>query len=520
MYHKKAVKLYNRGRVLQQQGRLAAAEQIYRKALNYQPNFVEACNNLGNVQVDLGRLNKAVNAYKRALNLKPGHPMLLNNLGNALQLQEKNEEAVTRLNEALTINPEYADAHNNLGNALFCLNELNQAESSYRRAIEIEPMHKSAYCGLGHVLSGIGEIDKAVASYRKAIEIDPTNTEAYRSLSKNKKFSDHDSDVGNMETLYSDSNFSARKKMNLAFGLGKAYEDLKAYENSFNIILEANRLKRTTFDYSVSEAEVSFNNIKEVFSQDFFTKNKNGGHPDERPIFILGMPRSGTSLTEQILASHPQVFGAGELNSISKLANKQSPGKHLKNYPESIVDLEPKDFLTVGNKYVENIHKLSPASRYIIDKMPHNFQYIGFIKAILPNAKIIHCTRNPMDNCLSIFKNYFATGHPYAYNLVELGQYYNLYLDLMHHWETVLPGSIYISTYESMVSNQDQETRKLLKHCDLSWDNNCLNFHQTQRKVNTASNAQVRQPIYKDSVKLADRYGDKLKPLEDAIYGK
>ena len=519
MYNKKAVDFYNQGRELQQKDQLIRAEKVYRKAISKQPDFVEAYNNLGNILVDLKRLGDAVKAYRKAVELMSDHPMLLNNLGNALQLQDKNEEAIVWFKKALSQNPNYADAYNNLGNALYCQNDLDEALHSYHKVISIDPVHKEAHIGLGHALSGLGEISQAIASYRKAIEIDPENAEAYRSLSKNKKFTEYDSDIQNMEVFYNNDNSSSRQRMHLAVGLGKAYEDIGKYKKSMEYILEATRLKRAMLDYSISKTLADFNSLKKVFSETFFVDNRNTGYPDQSPIFVLGMPRSGTSLTEQILASHSEVYGAGELSLISKLVIKTGSENSLKKYPYVIADMSSEELSKLGYKYIESIRKLAGENKYITDKMPHNFQHIGFIKAILPNAKIVHCTRDPMDNCLSIFKNYFTTGHQYSYDMTELGQYYKLYQNLMRHWEQILPGFIYHLSYENLIVDQETETRKLLEFCGLPWEENCLSFHKTKRKVNTASNAQVRQPIYKDSVKLSERYGDILKPLQDAIYG-
>ena len=222
---------------------------------------------------------------------------------------------------------------------------------------------------------------------------------------------------------------------------------------------------------------------------------------------------------EQILASHPSVYGAGELKYLMNLALKISRASSTREYPAGIADLDSAALENYGKEYIARIRHHSKATKYITDKMPHNFLYIGLIKVILPNARIIRCTRDPMDNCLSIFKNYFGRGHEYSYDLTELGQYYNLYLDLMEYWKNTLPGFIYELNYERLVADQENQTRKLLEFCNLPWDEACLEFHKTRRKVKTASNEQVRRPIYKDSVKLWKRYEKQLEPLRVAIYG-
>lgn len=234
------------------------------------------------------------------------------------------------------------------------------------------------------------------------------------------------------------------------------------------------------------------------------------------------MPRSGTSLVEQILASHPDVFGAGELTDLGlvTLLDKTPDGRDTPLiFPEMIPGIDARSFTKMGRQYVARIRKYSTDAIFITDKLPHNFMRIGLIKTILPNAKIIHCTRNPMDNCLSLFKNLFSSGQRFSYDLVELGQYFSMYLDLMNYWNETLPGYIYDLSYENLVESQQQQVSNLLEHCGLPWNDACLNFHKTRRKVSTASNAQVRRPIYKDSVKLWKRYEKQLQPLKEAIYG-
>ena len=587
MYSRKAVKSYEEGRVLQQNGKLSGAERAYRKAIKVNPDFVEAHHDLGNVLLDRGRPQEAYITFKKALKLRPGNPMLLTNLGNALQLQGEIEKAIEWFNKAIAQDPEFAGAHINLGNALrelgrfekavaayqhaieidpgladtyynlasllIELGELEEAETNfkkaveidprhkdawnglgntlaylgkidesigaYRQAIEIDPRHRSAFKGLGNVLSDMGEIEQAIDSYRMAIKIDPEYADVYRTISMNKTFAEYDDDIHSMETLYANKNLPDDKKMYLAFGLGKAFEDLGEYEKSMEFIIEAARLKRATIDYSISESEDLFSQIKSTFSLEFFADRQGTGDPDQTPIFILGMPRSGTSLVEQILASHPDVFGAGELKDLAVLTRNFGTADSPREFPAGIVDLDSEGLEDLGKEYIARIRSRSVDTKYITDKLPPNFLRIGLIKAILPNAKIIHCTRDPMDVCLSLFKNYFSGAVNYSYDLTELGQYYNLYFNLMEYWRKTLPGFIYDLSYESLVADQENQIRKLLEYCHLPWNDACLDFHKTRRKVRTASNAQVRRPIYHDSVNLWKRYEQQLEPLRVAIYG-
>jgi len=463
-------------------------------------------------------VDKAIHAYRKAIEIDSRHKNAHCGLAKALREKDELDKAIASFRKAIEIDPGNIGAYNGLGGAQSDLGEIDEAIASFRKAIEIDPKNIGAYSGLGNVLSDHGEIDQAIASFRKAIEFEPKAVGAYRALSKNKKFIEYDDDIKSMESLYANEGNSDKAIMNLAFGLGKAYEDLGQFDKSMDFILQGTRLKRASLDYSTTDAESFFGKIKKTFSAEFFSDRKGMGNPDETPIFILGMPRSGTSLTEQILASHPGVYGAGELKYLISLATEISRASSTRQYPAGIVDLDSMALENYGKEYIARIRHHSKATKYITDKMPHNFLYIGLIKVILPNARIVRCARDPMDNCLSIFKNLFGRGHEYSYDLAELGQYYNLYLNLMEYWENTLPGFIYELNYERLVADQENQTRKLLEFCQLPWDDACLDFHKTRRKVNTASNEQVRRPIYKDSVKLWKRYEKQLEPLRSAIY--
>jgi tetratricopeptide (TPR) repeat protein len=510
--------LNNLGNALQMLGENEEAISWLNEAIVQDPNYADAYCNLGNAQRVLGRAEEAIASYKRAISIAPDLADTYNNLGAILMELNEVDDAATNFKKAIEIEPGFIEAYNGLGNALSDKGDIDKAVASYYKAIELDPGYSEAYHGLGNAISEQGELVKAIALYRKAIEIDPEYIEAYQSLARNKKFLEYDDDVRSMEFLYAKQCLSEEQKTGLAFSLGKVYEDLGRYETAMELFIAATRLKRASFDYSITEAEDLFRDIKEKFSLKFFSVPITVGNSDQTPIFILGMPRSGTSLVEQILASHPNVVGAGELSVLLDLIKKLCATDSSKGSPTFISDLDSELFKDLGKEYIARIRNHSKSAKYITDKMPHNFLRIGFIKTILPNAKIIHLTRDPMDNCLSIFKNDFSSGHAYSYDMTELGQYYHLYLDLMKYWRNNLPDFIYDLNYEELVDDQEGQVRKLLEYCNLPWDDACLEFHKTRRKVKTASNAQVRQPIYKDSVNLWKRYEKQLQPLHDAIY--
>ena len=303
----------------------------------------------------------------------------------------------------------------------------------------------------------------------------------------------------------------------LNFALGKAFDDLGEGEEAFKCYIEGNRLYRKTLSFNIADEKKLFLRFKKMFDRDFFKKREGFGCSDSTPIFILGMPRSGSTLIEQILSSHPDIFGAGELSFTRRIVQTKMSSNLDSMIPYTASRLKIDDVAKMGNEYVTRIRKLAPKAKFITDKMPANFLFIGMIKLMLPNAKIIHSVRSPEDTCLSIFKQNFIGTHDYAYDMTELGQYYRLYSDIMNHWHTQFPGVIYDIKYEHLIANQEDETRKLLKFCNVEWDDNCLNFHKTARDVHTASNVQVRQSIYSSSVAGWRRYEKQLQPLTNAL---
>lgn len=561
--YKKAIKIdskfaeahNNLGNVYLDQGRLKEAYNTYLKALKLLPAHPVILNNVGNALQLQGENEKSLSWFKKAISQDSKHVDAYCNLGNALRALERYGEATAAYSRVLEINPDRAEAHYNLGivllelrqlnSAINCFNQalrcnptdkntylelgkaqnlkgdLDQAVSAFRKALAIDPGNVKCYIQLAHAYSDHGEIDEAISACRKAIEIVPGHAQAYWLLAMSRKFTEYDDDLKTMELLLSKKGVSDRDQSRLAFGLGKAYEDLGDFDKSMEYVIKGTGLRRKSYDYSISESQQQFDRIKEVFSAEFLGSHGDCGSADNTPIFILGMPRSGTSLVEQILASHPDVFGAGEISDLGLiLTSIKTSDEERKSglTPIAIRDLEADDFADMGADYIKRIREHSASVKFITDKMPHNFLYIGFIRAILPNARIIHCTRHPMDNCLSIFKKPLSDGHWYANNMSELGQYYRMYQELMDYWKDNLPGVIYDQSYEELVTSQTEQVSKLLQHCGLDWDDACLDFHKTRRKIGTASNAQVRLPIYQDSVELWKRYEEQLQPLKAAIY--
>ncbi len=498
-------------------GRLQQAEQMYRHILSYDEDNADANHYLGIIACQRGENDIAIQLINKAIQANPNIPATYSNLGNALKRLGRLEEAVENYRKAISLDPNSAIIYCNLGAALKDLSRTDKAIASYKKAISIKPDFAEAHCNFGLTFKEVGLIKEAIASYKNAITSNSNHAKAHHYLSHAIKHHEYDDTIHAMETFYNRSDIDVEQKMHLAFGLGIAFENLNEHKKSFVYISEGNRLKRASYQYTIEEDIKFFDKIKKVFSLSFLSSHSNSGNEDETPLFILGMPRSGTTLVEQILASHSQVFGAGELNHLPNIAISSRSKKTNNKFPEYASKLNNDSFYELGSKYIENLRRHSTTDKFITDKMPNNFVMIGLIKTILPQAKVIHCMRDPMDNCYSIFKNFFAGNQKYAYDMKELGLYYNLYLDLMDHWRKVIPDFIYDIRYEELVSDQENQTRKLLNYCKLPWEESCLSFHKTDRRVGTASAIQVRRPIYTDSIQLWKKFESQLGPLKKAL---
>lgn len=501
----------NLGSALGQLGRAEEAVDQYRKAIELDPDYDRAHSNLGSTLGELGRPDEALAHLRKAVELNPDYAHAHNNLGTTLRSLKQLDEAVVHYRRAIKLQPGYAEAYNNLGTVLSQSGQQDEAVKQFRKAIELQPGYAEAHSNLGTALSEMGQLEEGVAHYRKAIQINPEFAEAYRQLAFSKTQSEYNEGIKAMERLFEHPGTPDKQKVHLAFGLGKAFEDLEVYDKAFEFFAAGNALKRKSISFDLKAWSTHFEQLKKIYSASLFKDREGGGCADDTPIFVLGMPRSGTTLVEQILASHPDVYAAGELDVLSRTI---AGSFDEKKYPQEVCDASDKVVERIGSAYIDEVKKRAHGHRFITDKLPHNFIHIGMIKLALPNAKIIHCTRDPKDTCLSIFKTYFtAQDHAYAYDLSELGRYYMLYLDLMAHWQSVLPDFIHDIAYEDVVADQESQTRHLLDICDLEWDDACLNFHETKRTVKTASAAQVRRPIYKSSVQSWKRYEGQLAPL-------
>ena len=512
----------NLGNLYNSRGDLDAAIAGYRKDLAIKPDNAEAHNNLGTALSNQGDLEGAAACFHKALAVKPDYAEAYNNLGNLYKEQDKLDAAIVSYRKALAINPHFAEAFSNLGTALAKQGDHQGAAASYRKAMAIKPDYAEVYNNMGCLLIELGDLSEAEKSFKRALEIKPDYAEVQAHIAVLKKYvqgagaqklTDYDSEIREMETLLADDRKSTEEKIALNFSLGKVFEDLKQYGKAFTHIQAGNRLKRGTFSYDIAEDEYFFQKVMKIFNRQLFIANEGSGYRSDMPIFILGMPRSGSTLIEQILASHPEVHGAGEIIYLKHTMASFCENRRLPQFPECAAELDQPNFESLGRDYVAELRKYSESAAYITNKMPQNFIFIGLIKLILPGAKIIHSLRDPRDTCWSIYKNSFVGTQNYAYDLKELGRYYKLYQELMQHWRSVLPGFIFEMKYEELVADQENQTRRLLEYCELEWHDSCLEFYKTSRPVRTASNLQVRQPLYSTSVHLWQEYANELEPL-------
>jgi tetratricopeptide (TPR) repeat protein len=515
---------FNAALVYQQQGNSREAERLYRAVLGRDPLNFEALNNLGVLYVKVDRYGEAAAVLARAVEQRPSSAEAHHSLAMALRMLNRYEEATVPARRAIAIRPDYAEAHTNLGFALFGLRRLDEALTSIERAIALKPDFAPAYADLGQTLAALGRLDEARTAFENAIARDPSQPGFYQLLGHLKRFAADDPQLAAMEAFAGDPDrLSPGQQLVLHFGLGKAYSDLGRYEQSFGHLLEGNRLMRQRIVYDEPLHLNWLERIRAVFTPELMRMKAGQGDPTDVPVFIIGMPRSGSTLIEQILASHPMVSDRGELRQLKQLAERlEGPPGTTERYPEVMPLVSAERLRALGRDYRDALGADAPGVKRITDKMPSNFAFAGLVALALPNARIIHTRRNPLDTCLSCFSLLFAGDQqPQTYDLGELGRYFRTYETLMEHWRALLPPGMMLEVdYEDVVADLEGQARRLIAHCGLPWDDACLDFHRTDRRIMTASFAQVRQPLYRNSIARSRPYMHLLGPLLDALAGK
>ena len=487
------------GVVLRQMGRLSESLLPSQKCLELSPQDADAHNNLGVVLKDLGRLDEAEASYRKAIALRPTFAEAHSNLGNILLELDRSEKAEASLRQAITLKPDLSEAHHNLGNALKALGRLDEAEESYEQAIAITPAYAKAHNNLGITLQEIGRLDEAEASYRKALALKPEFADAYLNLATTIKFSSGDELFSQMYSIYYDPATSEKSRCHICFALAKASEDLQDCAAAFQFYSEGNALRKKQLGYNKAQDQKLFEKLKANHSSTAshtFEPKLNVVEPT--PVFIVGLPRSGTTLVEQIISSHPLVTGAGELSCVSAYGRALATGQ---------TPIDAKALPTFREQYLDALQQHSEGKAIVTDKMPQNFQFLGLIAKALPEAKIIHVKRDPAAVCWANYTQYFVSDSlGYCYSLDDILHYHELYQDLMKWWHQALPNQIYDLDYEDLTENQEEETRNLIGHLGIEWNDACLSPQDNTRSVDTASATQVRQKVYQGSSKKWKRY--------------
>jgi|LauGreDrversion2_5_1035112.scaffolds.fasta_scaffold09841_1 tetratricopeptide (TPR) repeat protein len=497
----------NLSHMLLKYGKLNEAVASSKTAIVIKPDLLEAYYHLGAALQALGRLGQAEIIYKKAISVNPDRPEAYSALGNVLHELRRFDEAETSYRKAIEIKPTYASAHGNLGVTLQELGRLKEAEMSYRRSISIKPTQAKVINNLGSLLNRLGRFEEAKGCYRDAIRINPEYTEAHYHLSQVERYQAEDEQIKQVAMLIGRQNLPQKDQVFLFFTAGKMQEEIGQTNLAFDYYSLGNRIHKALLQYDIKVDLALFNQIKSAFST-CSPLPLGTAHKGKTPVFIVGMPRSGTSLVEQILASHSMLYGAGELNLL----------KNAIDQTQILSDKSPENIDALRKSYLNELDNLKIFKPYISDKMPINFRWIGFILAAMPEAKIVHIKRHPLATIWSIFKiNFTSNGNGFSYDLQDLVKFYQLYEDLMKFWHAKFPGQIYDIQYETLTKDQEFETRKLLKFVGLDWEDQCLTFHETKRAVATASAAQVRKPMYQGSSKEWERFKEYLLPIAGVL---
>ena len=508
-------------------GRADEAIATFRDVLRGHPDNVDAMRYLG--MAYWREKNKPGDAeawLRRATSVAPDFAAAWLNLGLVLLDNNKPNDAIEAYRRAIELAPENATAWAGAGNAYAQSGQQASSVEAYAKSLELNPRAAGVHMSHGHALKTVGDQKAALAAYRSAIAERPRFGEVFWSMANLKVFRFEEAEIRAMEDQLARGDLTDSERIHFSFALGKAYEDKDDYAAAWSHYDAGNRLQRPLVKHDPLELEKRHEDIRAVFDPEFVTRHEGNGHEAPDPILIVGLPRSGSTLVEQILASHSQVEGTSELPTLGKIAT--SIGRFRRGdaqFPEAATELEGRDWRAYGQRYLEDAVRHRFTSRpFFTDKMPNNFPLLGLLHLILPNAKIIDARRHPLDSCIGCYKQLFAKGQNFTYDLEDLAHYYRNYDAMMSHWRRVLPGKVLTVHYEETVADLEGQVRRILDHCKLPFEESCVRFHETRRAVRTASSEQVRQPIYFDALGKWRHYAafcdwlvEDLKPLVNAL---
>ena len=505
-----------RGNALKDLRRIEDALASYETAIDLKPDTVEAHGNRGNALKQLGRDEDALASYRKAISLRPSHAETHNNLGNLLKKLRRYEEALACYDTAIGLRPGYPDAMSNRAHVLRELGRIDEAVAGYRKAIVLKPNLPEAWLGLGRIDSETGRFVQAIENYGKARHLNPDLAEALCGIAENKRFAEDDPLLPEFERLLASDSLADEDRARLHHAYAKVSNDIGRYDDAMEQFAAGKRLLTSSFDAGAVTRR--YDALMTLFDRSFFAARSGLGLPGVRPVFVIGMPRSGTTLTEQILASHHRVEGLGECPDLPRIASELGGGDFdPARFAAAVTALGGHDVRELAERYCQAHEAARGEALRIVDKQPHNFEWLGLIALMFPNACIIQCTRDPLDNCVSMYMQKFSDAHGYNRDLATLGRYYRDYERLMQHWRQVLPLPIHTCAYEDIVAQLEPSARALISFVGLEWDPACLDFHLQDRRVDTPSRWQVRQPLYDRSVGRWRRYEQHLGPLKLAL---
>jgi tetratricopeptide (TPR) repeat protein len=502
-------------------GKIAQAERLCRRFLMQNPSNVNAIRLLADIGIKIGMLDDAEKLLVRCLELAPEFHVARLNYAHLLSKKEKLAQALTQVDHLLKAQPKKEYTYILLrASILVKIGDFEQAKQSYEYLLSHFEPRSGIALSYAHTLKTIGLQQKAIDAYRHTIDLKPSFGDAYWSLANLKTFRFEDSDLDAMRREIEKPDCTREDHFHLCFALGKALEDRDQFDESFHYYQRGNDIKEKLEQYNADLTADGARRIQEVCTRDFMSASSAKGCQATDPIFIVGLPRTGSTLLEQILASHSLVDGTKELVDILAMVRRLG-GKKMKTdnslYPELLPDLSAAQLDELGREYIDRTRIQRADAPLFIDKMPNNFFHIGFISLILPNAKIIDARRHPMAACFSCFKQLFAKGQHFTYGLSNIGHYYRTYIDMMDHWERVLPDKVLRVQYEEMVADTENQVRRMLDHCGLEFEEGCLQFYKTERAVRTASSEQVRQPIYSAAMEHWRNFEPHLDELKAAL---
>ncbi|MGJ8622653.1 MAG: tetratricopeptide repeat-containing sulfotransferase family protein [Yoonia sp.] len=505
-----------RGLMAQQAGEFQRAEFQYQTVLRDHPKHPDALNMMGTIALEAKKPAIASGYFRKAVKQMPRNAIFLFNLGCSQLVERKPQLAIETLRKVTLMQPSHVKTWATLGKAEAALGKHDAALDAYDHAAALNPDDLRLAVERAEVLVNLGRMEDAADVFRTAIAADVETARAMIGLSMAHKFRPEDPEPAQMLALLQQDDLDPSRRRALRYAAGKALADQKDFDAAF--VQFATAKDETKESFAIDLHREAFQQRKELFTADFLAARSSLGNPTKRPIFVVGMPRSGTTLTEQILASHPQIAGAAELSNMRQIAGELGLGNVDRSlFARNLEKLTEGQARKLASRYLAVLKRHSATAQRVVDKMPHNYELLGLIAILFPNAQIIHCQRDAMDTCVSCFTQHFSEAHGYNGDLRMLGQYYRAYHDLMSHWDRALPGRILHSRYEDLIKDQESASRRLIAWTGLEWDEACLSFQKTERLVTTPSRWQVRQPIYKTSVKKWENYAPHLGPLKKAL---